>query len=84
MPIYDLICEDCKSVKKDELVLKDVDWPMCCNKKMKRTDVGKFNITFPVMGLTLTNVDSKPVHFKQQSDMKRYAKEHNLELGALL
>lgn len=39
---------------------------------------------FPNGGITLKNLPGGPKTFSTQGEMKRYARKHNLELGALL
>ena len=87
MPAYTYICVGC--LFKDEHVFvhnrdEEVNCEIC-GSIMKRqfplTFAGK---TFPDEGLTLEHVEKNPVHFKSKTEMKAYARDNNLELGALL
>ena len=87
MPIFDYTCDNCSIKKLDEFVHNRTDLVSCnkCGKTMTRI----FNPSiipqvWPSEGVTLTNVAAQPVTFYSKGDMKRYAKTHDLELGALL
>jgi len=84
MPLYDLKCEICHDEIDDYLCKMSDPLPKCCGKTMtKKVNTGIAS-GFPEFGITLTNVAEQPVHFSCKSKMQAYARDHNLELGALL
>ncbi len=87
MPIYDYECTVCDAKKTDEFVTHWDAKIRCpeCNSIMKR----QFPLTFvpdsfPKFGLFLKHVEAQGKTFHSKSELKRYARDHNLELGALL
>ena len=86
MPIYDYKCPCCHAEKKDEFVTHWEAVIMCeCTNQMDRQFPLSFvPDVFPSEGLHLKHVCPQGKTFYSKSEMKRYAKEHNLELGALL
>lgn len=93
MPLYDFKCVKCDNITEvfcsyDDSINKP---PECCETKMIRiiTLTQKrlqqmSGITFPTNGLILEHLPGGPKHFKTQDQMRKYAIEHDLELGALL
>jgi len=86
MPIYDYEC-NCGAKKTDEFVTHWEKVVICdkCGGVMKR----QFPLTFvpdqfPKDGIHLKHVCPEGKTFHSKSEMKRYARENNLELGALL
>ena len=86
MPVYDYEC-DCGSKKKDEFVTHWEKIVVCddCGNEMTR----QFPLTFvpkqfPKDGVFLKHVCPEGKRFHSETEMKRYARENNLELGALL
>jgi len=82
MPLYDLFCTHCHRQLNDYYARKSENTPICCGERMRKK-VGTVNIGFPKGGITLTNVEDKPVHFETKSKLKKYTRDNNLELGAL-
>ena len=82
MPIFDLQCSVCGQKKLDEFLHNDKQIPVCCGEKMKKM-IAMIHPGFPKYGLTLTNVESQPVHFESRKQLLNYKRKHNLELGAL-
>lgn len=86
MPVYDYTCV-CGATIKDEFV---THWDVkvkCsnCGDLMRREFPLRFAIDqFPKDGIHLKHVCPEGKTFHSKSEMKRYAKEHDLELGALL
>jgi putative FmdB family regulatory protein len=86
MPIYDYKCDDCGEELLDEFQHSYDVYAICskCKKPMRRV-LGLCKIdVFPADGITLTNVEAQPRTFMSKGEMVRYAREKNLELGALL
>jgi len=83
MPIYNFECLKCGNKKIDEVVLSQDKFPTCCGKQMSKQNVYQIHPGFPKGGLTLYNVEEKPVHFDTKNQLRKYKREHNLELGAL-
>ena len=82
MPIFDLYCKKCGSNRNDEFVHSDSFLPECCGDAMTKKP-SRMLPGFPKQGLTLTNVEEKPVHFDSKRQLREYKNKHNLELGAL-
>lgn len=82
MPIFDFKCDICKHVIKDEFIHNDSYIPQCCGEKMRKLP-SRMLSGFPEFGLTLTNVEEKPVHFSSKKQLLAYKRKHNLQLGAL-
>lgn len=83
--LYDYKCPDCGRIEKDVLVKDMNEEVKCiqCHEKMHRL--------FPLFafhdyskGIFLEHVSAKGETFHSKKEMQKYAKEHNLELGALL
>jgi hypothetical protein len=83
MPIYDLACTKCEKVLLDEYVPVADVLPKCCGLAMRKQAVNAIHPGFPKGGLTLTNVDVKPVHFETRNQLRDYKRKHNLQLGAM-
>jgi len=84
MPIYDYVCEKCKKEKRDEFVKQwcTVVLCECGNPMIKKPSM--FNPdTFPADGIFLEHVSAQGKRFYSKREMKDYAKEHDLQLGAL-
>ncbi len=85
MPIYDFKCNKCEKELKDEFTHSWKEIPICCDQPMERlfpTRAGR--AIFPDEGITLDHVAAKPVHFDSYKEMKKYARDHDLELSAAL
>ena len=86
MPVYDYNCV-CGANKHDEFVVHWDTKVKCdkCGDVMRREFPLRFvPDAFPKFGLHLKHVCPGGKTFHSKSEMKRYAKEHDLELGALL
>lgn len=87
MPVYDYDCEACSITVKNEFVTSWDSIVKCpkCGDLMNRQFPLQFAIDqFPKDGIHLKHVCPEGKTFYSKSEMKRYAKEHDLELGALL
>lgn len=85
MPVYDFKCTICGKFKLNELTLSWEEKVLCCGEPMLREFPLTTNVySFPSEGITLEHVGPKPVTFHSKSEMRRFAKDKNLELGALL
>jgi putative FmdB family regulatory protein len=85
MPLYEFICPKC-SFKEEQIVPNRDSKVGCdeCGAQMERQYPTKFaGPLWPENGITMDNVGPQPVHFPSRSDAKRWAKEHNQELGCL-
>ncbi len=86
MPIFDYQCNVCESIIKDVFVYswKDVlDCKNCGGSMTKLCCVPQMHI-IPTDGIHLKHVCPGGKTFHSKNEMKRYAKKHDLELGALL
>lgn len=86
MPIFRYRCDRCGAVK--EQFVHSYQTPVVCepcNFGMRRLFSwgGRLDI-FPTEGIFLKNVSPKGERFYSKSQMRAYAREHDLELGALL
>lgn len=88
MPIYVFKCFRCGRVFEEffRKIEDDPAGPVCghCNFITKQVVAQPGRDIFPPEGVTLEHVAATPRHFKSYPEMHRYAKEHNMELGALL
>lgn len=86
MPIYDYECKDCGEKLLDEFQHSYDIYVICkkCKKPMSRMFVPFKVAVFPADGITLTNVEAQPKTFMSKGAIVKYAREHKLELGALL
>ena len=84
MPLYDLMCPECGNTEIDHYCSMHDDLPKCCGKFMIKQVPTGIQSGFPEFGITLTNVEEKPVHFTSKRQMREYERKHNVELGALL
>lgn len=87
MPIYDFRCNICKAEKKD-VFTKHWDEPVFCDNceasaSMEKIPSRFLADVFPNGGIHLEHVSSEGRTFYSKGEMKRYAKDHDLELGAL-
>jgi len=85
MPIFDYRCDAC-DVTEERFVhsYKQVVTCECGAVKTKLFTGNIFVDVFPNGGLHLKNVCNGGKTFHSRGEMKRYARENNLELGALL
>lgn len=87
MPLYDYKCKNCDKTEKDRYVSNRNSVVKCdnCGEKMSRLFPTTVNpLLFPNGGIHLENVSPEGKTFHSYREMRRYAKKHNLELGALL
>lgn len=87
MPLYNYLCHVCDE-QEEEFVHKKNDEVLClkCGNKKHRLfplSLGPINFGFPEGGVTMEHVGPTPVHFETRQQAKRYAKEHNVDLGCL-
>lgn len=82
MPIFDFVCDKCGKELDDEFIHNESYIPKCCKEKMRKK-IGIYHFGFPEFGITLNNVESKPVHFNSRQELINYKRKHNLQLGAL-
>ena len=86
MPIFNFRCKNCKKEAKD-VFTKSWDAAVAC-KKCGSVDMEKIPSrfladVFPNGGIHLEHVSSEGKTFHSKGEMRKYAKENNLELGAL-
>jgi len=87
MPVFDYKCKNCQNRLNDEFVWKYDAVVTCprCGERMQRLITNRFVADcFPAEGIHLKHVCAGGKTFYSKREMKRYAKEHDLELGALL
>jgi len=86
MALYDYFCSNCDDTW-EEFVWSSSDPVFCekCGKQAKRSFPSVIHAhVFPPEGITLEHLPGGPVNFKGKTEMRAYAKEHDVELGALL
>ena len=86
MPLFDYMCEKCGDNVENEFVHKHDDSVKCehCNVAMIKIFPSKVNVySFPADGIYLEHVSPEGKTFHTKQEMKDYAKENKLELGAL-
>jgi len=84
MPIYDFICRDCSCTRLDVFTKAWDEEVKChCGKKMEKLPSRFVADTFPSDGLFLEHVSPTGKRFHSKREMKQYAKDNDLELGAL-
>lgn len=86
MPIFDYRCSKCGHVIRDVLVpvyKEPVDCIRCACVMYKLPAVPNMHL-FPIDGVHLKHVCPGGKTFHSKNEMKQYARENNLDLGALL
>ena len=85
MPIFDYQCPRCNKTE-EHFVRKHDDLVQCpdCLVSMNRLPAVPNMHLFPEEGIHLKHVCPGGKTFHSKNEMKKYAKENNLELGALL
>ena len=86
MPIYDYECIECGADRKDEFVHSWESVVLCenCGSEMNRKFPDSFVFQpWPADGLFLKHVCPEGKTFMSKRELQSYAKEHDLELGAL-
>lgn len=86
MPIFDYLCPMCG--REAEYLVRHWDDTLNCGNGCegvmdKLSAVPNMHL-FPEGGIHLKHVIAGGKTFHSKNEMKKYAKEHNLELGALL
>lgn len=87
MPIYDFKCSSCGGRKNDVFVPSYDDivrCPQCGAPMSKLVPTGVVGKVFPANGIFLEHVSPKGKRFFSTEEMRRYEREHDVELGALL
>lgn len=88
MPIFDYQCSKCGHVKMDYFVRyydNCIPVVLCdCGYVMNKMPSVPNMHLFPISGIHLKHVCHGGKTFHSKNEMKKYAKENNLELGALL
>lgn len=83
MPIYDYQC-NCGETKNDEFVQAWDTIILCsCGKKMTKKLSRFFADVFPNGGIFLEHVSPTGQLFHSKKEMRQYARDNDLELGAL-
>ncbi len=83
MPIYDMICI-CGLEKKDVFTRSWSEDIRCdCGKVMRKRPSRFFPDVFPNGGIFLEHVSPSGETFYSKKEMRQYAKDNDLELGAL-
>ena len=86
MPIYDYVCPKCKKKKIDVFKKSWEEEELCeeCKAPMEKL-VSGFPVphVFPAEGIFLEHVSPNGKRFYSKKEMQQYAKENDLELGAL-
>jgi len=84
--IFDYQCLLCNEVQKD-IFVHTTESPVACSKcggETLRLFPTRFSAhVFPSEGVHLEHVEPNGKTFYSKKEMRQYAKEHNLELGAL-
>lgn len=86
MPIYDYECKKCNETLLDEFAKKYGEKRNCpnCNSQMQQLFPMSNGYVFPRDGITLEHVGPQPKTFRSKKEMVTFARENNMELGALL
>ncbi|MHA1840846.1 MAG: FmdB family zinc ribbon protein [Candidatus Heimdallarchaeota archaeon] len=87
MPIYDFECDHCGHIEKDFLAKRPMSKLRCpkCKKKMKLLFNKEFQIdVMPNGGLYLEHVSATGQTFHSKKEMRKFERDNNMELGALL
>lgn len=84
MPIFDYACSACGAKKKDIFVRQWDDAIVCdCGMRMDKVPSRFYADTFPADGIFLEHVSAEGKRFHSKKEMKQYAKDNDLQLGAL-
>ena len=84
MPIYDFVCPGCGK-KKTDVFTKTWDEIVRCNCAIEMNKIpSRFAaVVFPADGIFLEHVSPTGKRFYSKKEMRQYAKDHDLQLGAL-
>ena len=86
MPIFDFRCKNCGKEMLDTFVSKWDTLVTCkhCGREEQEKIPSRFlAAVFPNGGIFLEHVSSEGKTFHSKKEMRQYAKEYDLELGAL-
>ncbi len=86
MPLFDYFCDECEFEIDDRFVRKynaRIKCPNCGKKMRKLPSTGVVADTFPSEGVYLEHVSPTGKTFRTKTEMKKYAKKHELDLGYL-
>lgn len=85
MPIYDFKCSSCDATRSDVFTKSWEELIYCtsCGQVMKKTPSIFVADTFPSDGIHLEHVCPEGKTFHSKQEMRKYAKDNDLELGAL-
>lgn len=86
MPIFDYQCDVCGTILKDVFVRSWDDDMRCleCSGTMTKLPAIPNMHLFPEDGIHLKHVCPGGKTFHSRNEMKKYARDNNVELGALL
>lgn len=84
MPTYDFCCKRCGKKLNDVFQRMSEAKPKCCGKDMESIPGLCSAYVFPAEGIYLEHVSATGKTFHSRKEMVIYAREQNLELGALL
>jgi putative FmdB family regulatory protein len=84
MPTYDFKCLECGKRLDDQFQRMSEENPECCGAKMDTVPGLCSGYVFPAEGITLDHVEAQPKTFHSTKEMQSYARDKNLQLGALL
>lgn len=90
MPVFDYLCPSCGRRRNDEFVHRYDVVVKClqCKSKMSKLvpNSAKFigARVFPSDGVHLEHVGPKGKTFRSEKEMRKYEREHDVELGYLL
>ena len=85
LPIFDYKCPKCSKEKKDVFMKswESIQFCIDCEIAMEKIPSLFMVDLFPKGGIFLEHVSSEGKTFYSKGEMRKYAKEHDLELGAL-
>lgn len=85
MPIYDFVCPKCKEKILDVFKKSWEEEEHCgaCGAPMEKIPTRFTPDVFPADGIHLEHVSANGKTFHSKKEMQQYAKDNDLELGAL-
>jgi len=87
MPLYDFKCDDCGTIAMDEFFHSFKDSSMKCPKcgsDMRKLISKPVPRCFPSDGVFLEHVSAEGKTFHSTSEMRKFERDNNMELGYLL